>query len=57
MFNERELYEFGRLNENIFSQLLDLYQMRDWELTWQEFLAKFFLKLSTDAQPWWNEKI
>lgn len=56
MFNKRELSEFGCLNDEIFSNLLDLYQMFDWELTWQEFLAKFFLKLSIDAQPWWNEK-
>lgn len=57
MFNKRELFEFGVLNDEIFSELLDLYQMFDWELTWQEFLAKFFLKLSLDAQSWWNEKI
>lgn len=57
MFNKRELFEFGVLNDEIFSELLDLYQMFDWELTWQEFLVKFFLKLSLDAQSWWNEKI
>lgn len=57
MFNKRELEEFGAMNDEIFNKLLYLYQMFDWEMEWKDFLAKFFLKLMADAQPWWNEKI
>ena len=41
--------------DQIFSKLLDIYQMQDWDMTWEEFLNQFELELQEKIANWKKE--
>ena len=49
--------EFCEINEQIFSTLLDIYQMTYWDMTWEEFLNQFMVELVPDVEEWKKEKV
>ena len=41
--------------DQTFSKLLDVYQMQDWGMTWEEFLNQFELELQEKIENWKKE--
>lgn len=40
-----------------FGTLLDVYQMRDWEMTWEEFINQFEKEIQDEIKLWKKEEI
>lgn len=49
--------EFCGINHEVFSTLLDAYQMIDWNMSWEEFLNQFSLEINTSIEKWKKEKV
>ena len=39
------------------STLLDVYQMKNWDTTWEKFLAQFTEEILAAIEKWKNEEI
>lgn len=40
-----------------FGTLLDVYQMENWEMTWNEFLDQFEKELQEEIKKWREERV
>lgn len=49
--------EFINVSSNTMSTLLDIYQMKDWDVTWVEFLEKFTEVMLDTIGEWQCEEI
>lgn len=49
--------EFDSMTDNIMSQLLEVYQMKDWGCSWTRFLEIFNEMIGEKIGDWQNEKI
>jgi hypothetical protein len=49
--------EFNGMTENIMSELLDIYQMKDWGCSWAQFLEIFNEVVDEKIGKWQKEKI
>lgn len=49
--------EFKGMTDNIMSELLDIYQMKDWGCSWTRFLEIFNEVINEKIGDWQNEKI
>lgn len=49
--------DFCGVCSNAFSKLLDAYQMKDWGMSWQEFLEQFVKEVSWSVENWKKERI
>lgn len=49
--------EFSGVCSDALSTLLDIYQMKDWQMTWKEFLAQFTKEMLAAIEKWKNEEI
>lgn len=49
--------EFNGMTENIMSELLDIYQMKDWGCSWARFLEIFNEVVDEKIGKWQKEKI
>lgn len=47
--------EFSGVCSNAMSTLLDAYQMKDWEMTWAQFLEQFSGEMLDTVNKWKNE--
>ena len=43
--------------DKIFSTLLDVYQTKDWGMTWGEFLTQFEKEIQDEIKVWQQEEI
>ena len=43
--------------DKTFSTLLDVYQMKDWGMTWGEFLNQFEKEIQDEIKNWKKEEI
>jgi hypothetical protein len=50
---DRKMFDF----DGIFSDLLDLYIMDDWGMSWEEFLCQFENGLKEEIKIWKKEQI
>ena len=61
LINEREVVkmieEFINVSSDTMSTLLDIYQMKDWGVTWVEFLEKFTEVILDTIGEWQCEEI
>lgn len=51
---EKELSIFS---ENSLSELLNIYQMRDWDCNWEGFLDIFSLTIQKEVEEWKKEDV
>lgn len=49
--------EFNGMTDNIMSELLDIYQMKDWGCFWARFLEIFNEVVDKKIGKWQKEKI
>ena len=49
--------EFSGVCLDALSTLLDVYQMKNWDMTWEEFLAQFTEEILAAIEKWKNEEI
>lgn len=49
--------DFCGVCSNAFSELLDAYQMKDWGMSWQEFLEQFAKEISVSVENWKKERV
>lgn len=43
---------FSAIFDDIFSTLLDIYQMKDWQMSWKDFLIQFNKEASEKILEW-----
>ena len=43
---------FSTIFDDIFSNLLEIYQMKDWQMSWKDFLIQFNKELSEKIVEW-----
>lgn len=43
---------FSTIFDDIFSNLLDIYQMKDWQMGWEDFLIQFNKEFSEKIIQW-----
>ena len=43
--------------DKTFNTLLDVYQMKDWDMTWGEFLTQFEKEIQDEIKIWKKEEI
>ena len=49
--------EFSGVCSDAMSTLLDVYQMKNWDMTWENFLAQFTEEMLAAIEKWKNEEI
>ena len=49
--------EFSGVCSDAMSTLLDVYQMKNWDMTWENFLAQFEEEILVTIERWKNEEI
>lgn len=49
--------EYSGLCEDTMGKLLDVYQMTNWDMSWQDFLIQFSYEMLNAINEWKNEKI
>ena len=49
--------EFSGVCSDAMSTLLDVYQMKNWGMTWEKFLAQFEEEILATIEKWKNEEI
>ena len=49
--------EFSGVCSDAMSTLLDVYQMKDWGVSWVEFLTQFTEEILATIEEWKNEEI
>ena len=49
---EHKIENFCGVCDQAFETLLDAYQMKDWEMTWNEFLDEFEKELQESMKNW-----
>ena len=49
--------EFSGVCSDALSTLLDIYQMKSWDMTWEKFLAQFTEEMLAAIEKWKNEEI
>lgn len=54
---EKIIESFCGVCSQAFETLLDAYQMRDWEMTWEEFINQFEKEIQDDIKLWKKEEI
>lgn len=54
---EKIINSFCGVCDQAFETLLDAYQMRDWEMTWEEFINQFEKEIQDKIKLWKKEEI
>ena len=54
---EKIIEPYGGICDKIFNTLLDVYQLKDWEMTWSEFLNQFEKEIQDEIKLWQKEEI
>ena len=49
--------EFSGVCSDALSTLLDIYQMKNWDMTWEKFLTQFTEEILAAIEKWKNEEI
>ena len=49
--------EFSEVCSDAMSTLLDVYQMKNWGMTWEKFLTQFTKEILATIEEWKNEEI
>ena len=49
--------DFSGVCSDALSTLLDVYQMKNWDMTWEQFLAQFTEEILAAIEKWKNEEI
>lgn len=52
MDNEYEINEFCGFCDNTFDTLLDVYQMKDWGMSWLEFITVAYCEFGKKFAEW-----
>lgn len=49
--------EFSGVRSDAMVTLLDVYQMKNWDMTWEKFLTQFTEEILATIEEWKNEEI
>ena len=49
--------QFSGVCSDALSTLLDVYQMKKWDMTWENFLVQFTEEILAAIEKWKNEEI
>ena len=47
--------DFSNICSETMCALLDIFNMKDWQMTWEEFLDQFQKEMSTHIEKWKKE--
>lgn len=49
--------DFSGLCENLFTDLLDTFNMKDWGMSWSDFVKQFITEITEKSKEWEKEEI